>query len=77
MRFRINILFYGDHNAQDGVLISTLSLLKNVNTELHIYILTANVDPQKYQPFSKKAAISEYENAFYPICHASIICGPN
>ena len=37
----MNILFCGDENAQDGVLISTLSLIKNSGAqELHLYILT-------------------------------------
>lgn len=54
----MNILFCGDHNAEDGVLISTLSLLKNTNTELHLYVLTMNIQSEEknYQPFSKQAA---------------------
>lgn len=54
----MNILFCGDHNAEDGVLISTLSLLKNTNTELHLYVLTMYIqsDEKHYQPFSKHAA---------------------
>ena len=52
----MNILFCGDHNAQDGVLISTLSLLKNTHEELHLYILTMQVENSNYQPFSKHAA---------------------
>lgn len=53
----MNILFCGDSNAEDGVLISTLSLLKNVD-EVHIYILTMYTKNEKknYQPFSKTAA---------------------
>lgn len=55
----MNILFCGDENAEDGVLISTLSLLKNSGAkELHLYILTmeAHSDKRKYHPFSKHAA---------------------
>lgn len=52
----MNILFCGDHNAEDGVLISTLSLLKNTSEDLHLYILTMQVENSNYQPFSKKAA---------------------
>ena len=37
----MNILFCGDKNIGDGVLIATLSLMKNVKEPLHIYILTA------------------------------------
>ena len=52
----MNILFCGDANAEDGVLITTLSLLNHVD-ELHLYILTMktkNADKQFY-PFSKHA----------------------
>ncbi|QNQ81083.1 glycosyltransferase [Lactobacillus sp. PV034] len=52
----MNILFCGDANAEDGVLITTLSLLQHVD-ELHLYILTMktkNADKQFY-PFSQHA----------------------
>lgn len=39
----MNILFCGDGNIADGVIISTLSLLKNTKDALHIYLLTAAV----------------------------------
>ncbi len=39
----MNILFCGDGNIADGVIISVLSLLKNVKEPLHIYMLTAMV----------------------------------
>lgn len=53
----MNILFCGDHNAEDGILITTLSLLKHVK-ELHLYILTLRFknDQQNFEPFSKEAA---------------------
>lgn len=50
----MNILFCGDSHAQDGVLITTLSLLKNTSEELHLYILTMHLP--EFKPFSKKAA---------------------
>ncbi len=40
----MNILFCGDGNIADGVIISTLSLLKNTKETLNIYILTATVE---------------------------------
>lgn len=40
----MNILFCGDGNIKDGVIISTLSLLKNSKDVLHIYLLTASVN---------------------------------
>lgn len=52
----MNILFCGDSHAEDGVLITTLSLIKNIDEPLHLYILTMDIDPAKYQPFSKTAA---------------------
>lgn len=39
----MNILYCGDGNIKDGVLISILSLMKNCNEKLNIYILTASV----------------------------------
>lgn len=55
----MNILFCGDSNAEDGILIAILSLLKNSGSnELHIYILTMYTQSfkKKYRPFSKHAA---------------------
>ncbi|MDF7683444.1 glycosyltransferase [Lactobacillus sp. ESL0679] len=55
----MNILFCGDHNAEDGILIATLSLLKNAGAqELHLYILTMYTQSykKKFHPFSKHAA---------------------
>ncbi|MCD8067408.1 MAG: hypothetical protein LUE87_00670 [Lachnospiraceae bacterium] len=36
----INILYCGDQNIEDGLIISVLSLLKNVEEELNIIVLT-------------------------------------
>ena len=36
----MNLLYCGDQNIQDGLLISILSLLKHEPDELHIYIMT-------------------------------------
>lgn len=36
----MNILYCGDRNIEDGLIISVLSLLKNVQEELKIYVLT-------------------------------------
>lgn len=40
----VNILFCGDGRIADGVLITTLSLLKNSDERLNIYILTASFE---------------------------------
>lgn len=39
----MNVLYCGDANIADGVLISVMSLLENASEPLHIYLLTANV----------------------------------
>ena len=36
----MNILYCGDNHIKDGLIISILSLLHQVKTELHIYVLT-------------------------------------
>ena len=36
----MNILYCGDKNIADGLMISVLSLLRHVRQPLHIYILT-------------------------------------
>lgn len=52
----MNILFCGDSNAEDGVLITTLSLLQH-EQELHLYILTMKTknDEKNFYPFSDHA----------------------
>lgn len=53
----MNIMFCGDRNAEDGVLIAVLSLLKHCD-ELHIYILTMTVNNagRQFRPFSPAMA---------------------
>ena len=43
----MNILYCGDENIEDGLIISILSLLKNVKEGLHIYVLTMDIKNQK------------------------------
>ena len=38
----MNVLYCGDKNIEDGLIISVLSLLKNVKADLEIYVLTIN-----------------------------------
>ena len=38
----MNVLYCGDKNIEDGLIISVLSLLKNVKTNLNVYVLTIN-----------------------------------
>ena len=39
----MNILYCGDENVEDGLVISILSLLKSVKEKLHIYVLTMDI----------------------------------
>ena len=39
----MNILFCGDRNVQDGLLIAVLSLLENTQEHFDIYVLTLNM----------------------------------
>lgn len=49
----MNIMFCGDSHAEDGILITTLSLLKNTSAPLHLYILT--MQAEGYEAFSEQA----------------------
>lgn len=48
----MNVLYCGDSNIADGVILSVLSLLKNSRQPLAIYILTAGIKTEKkeYRP---------------------------
>lgn len=50
----MNILYCGDHNIEDGLLLSILSLLKHVKEPLSIYVLTMPLStPEKeFRPVS-------------------------
>ena len=52
----MNILYCGDENILDGLIISILSILKNTKENLHFYILTMKYEGQSkaYKPLSKK-----------------------
>ena len=50
----MNILYCGDEGIKRGVLVSILSLVKNNNKPLNIYILTINYDNTR--AFTKKSA---------------------
>lgn len=45
----MNILYCGDRNIADGVMISVLSLLENTAQQLNVYILTASVKTKDRQ----------------------------
>lgn len=45
----MNILYCGDKNIEKGVLLSILSIMKHHSENLNIYILTINMDNEKYK----------------------------
>lgn len=60
----MNILYCGDKNIEDGLLISILSLLRTVNEPLHIYVMTLRLKTAEkdYLPVSDRAIafLNEY-----------------
>ena len=40
----MNIMYCGDSNTIDGIMISLLSITKHIDDELHVYILTMNFE---------------------------------
>ena len=50
----MNVLYCGDKNIEDGLIISILSLLKNVREELNVYVFTVNLNfnGKKYEAIS-------------------------
>lgn len=53
----MNILYCGDKNIEDGLLISILSLIKNIKQKLCIYVLTIDLHNEMYEinPISPKS----------------------
>ena len=54
----MNLLYCGDEKAEDGILISILSFLKNAGEELNIYIMTRDLktEEQSYRAVSDDTA---------------------
>ena len=44
----MNILYCGDKPMQKGILLSSMSLIKNVDEPLNIYILTVDYRGKRY-----------------------------
>lgn len=51
----MNILYCGDKPMQKGILLSSMSLIKNVDEPLNIYILTVDYSEKgiNYKPVDK------------------------
>ena len=58
----MNILYCGDRNIEDGLIISILSLLKNVKEQLNIYVLTINFEDEKRKIEAISSLPIEYLN---------------
>ena len=54
----MNILYCGNGETENGLLISVLSLIKNVREALHVYVLTMRLDAagKSYLPVSESFA---------------------
>lgn len=52
----MNILYCGDKNILDGLIISVLSIVKNTKENVHFYVLTMSYKGKEksYKPLSKK-----------------------
>ena len=51
----MNLLYCGDANILDGLIISVLSILKNTKEPLYIYVLTMQYQNEQktYKPIAK------------------------
>lgn len=60
----MNILYCGDSNIEKGLMISVLSLVDHIDTELNIYVMTMELETEKkkYKPVSDPVvdALDEY-----------------
>lgn len=70
----MNILFCGDRNVQDGLLIAVLSLLENTQEHLDIYVLTLDMsmNGRIYSPIEKtfvdylnETVLAQYDDRLY------------
>lgn len=56
----MNVLYSGDGNILDGVIISSISLARSVNEALHIYILTAGFEHNGENREALKADFADF-----------------
>lgn len=70
----MNILFCGDRNVQDGLLIAVLSLLENTQEHLDIYVLTLDMSmngriyspiEQKFVDYLNETVSAQYDDRLY------------
>ncbi|MCD8006320.1 MAG: hypothetical protein LUF29_05015 [Oscillospiraceae bacterium] len=64
----MNVLYCGDGNIERGLIISVMSLLKNIKDELHVWVLTAEMDFQGKHISPVKddviSALGQYMNSY-------------
>lgn len=60
----MNILYCGDRNIEDGLILSILSLLKNIKEELKIYVLTANIETEEKNFVEISDELIDYINKY-------------
>lgn len=70
----MNILFCGDRNVQDGLLIAVLSLLENTQEHLDIYVLTLDMSmngriyspiEQTFVDYMNETVSAQYDDRLY------------
>lgn len=70
----MNILFCGDRNVQDGLLIAVLSLLENMQEHLDIYVLTLDMSmngriyspiEQTFVDYLNETVSAQYDDRLY------------
>ena len=70
----MNILFCGDRNVQDGLLIAVLSLLENTQEHLDIYVLTLDMSmngriyspiEQTFEDYLNETVSAQYDDRLY------------
>lgn len=70
----MNILFCGDRNVQDGLLIAVLSLLENTQEHLDIYVLTLDISmngriyspiEQTFVDYLNETVSAQYDDRLY------------
>ncbi len=60
----MNLLFCGDRNTQDGLMIAVASLLRSTNEALHIFILTMAISTAEKQFFPLPLRTADYLDAY-------------
>ena len=71
----MNIMYCGDSNTIDGIMISLLSIIKHIDDELHVYILTMNFENHmslgnKEKKVLEKIVKKKNKNSFVKIIDA-------